>query len=164
MISKTRKIRIARKGPSDSASEFPEGTISLGNDKQNWVIKKVPGGSQRWVPYTTTELFGYKPLTVDYLAKHIGKTITVYEREYKDTWPKSFSKESTAYIHKFTPTGNALEGKKVLTGWLKTQSPKIKNNSMFFIEGEEDLPLQVDSKNKISVSNNIMNTEAFVKC
>jgi len=117
MVSKTRKVR---KGPSESASDFPEGTIRIGNDKQSWVIKKVSGGSQRWVPYTTTELFGYKPLTVDYLAKHIGKTITIYEREYKDTWPKSFSKESTAYIHKFTPTGNALEGKKVLSGWLKT--------------------------------------------
>ena len=161
MVSKTRKVR---KGPSESASYFPEGTIRLGNDKQNWVVKKVSGGVKRWVPYNTTELFGYKPLTVDYLAKHIGKTITVYEREYKDTWPKNFSKTSNPYIHKFTPTGNALLGKKVLTDWLKTQSPKIKNNSMFFIEGKEDLPLQVDSKNKTTVSNNIMNTEAFVKC
>lgn len=161
MVSKTRKFR---KSPSESASYFSEGTIRLGNDKQNWVVKKVSGGVKRWVPYNTTELFGYKPLTVDYLAKHIGKTITVYEREYKDTWPKNFSKASNPYIHKFTPTGNALLGKKVLTDWLKTQSPKIKNNSMFFIEGKEDLPLQVDSKNKTTVSNNIINTEAFVKC
>ena len=34
---------------------------------------------------------------------------------------------------------------------------------MFFIEGEDSLPLQVDSINKTNVSNNIMNTEAFVK-
>jgi hypothetical protein len=34
---------------------------------------------------------------------------------------------------------------------------------MFFIEGVDVLSLQVDSKNKISVSNNITNTEAFVK-
>ena len=161
MVSKTRKVR---KGPSESASDFPEGTIKRGNDKRSWVIKKVSAGSQRWVPYNTTELFGYKPLTVDYLAKHIGKTITVYERQYNDTWPKNFSKASNPYIHKFTPTGNAILGKKVLTGWLKTQSPKIKNNSMFFIEGVDVLPLQVDSKNKTTVSNNIMNTEAFVKC
>jgi hypothetical protein len=161
MVSKTRKIR---KGPSESASEFPEGTIRVGNDKLGWVIKKVYGDVKRWVSVSSVELFGYKTLTVDYLAKHINKTITVYEREYKDTWPKSFSKESTAYIHKFTPTGNAVEGKKVLTDWLKTQSPKIKNNSMFFIENKEGLNLQVDSKDKISVSSNIMNTEAFVKC
>jgi len=160
MRGKTRKVR---KGPTESASEFPEGTIKRGNDKQSWVVKKVSGGSQRWMPYSNTELFGYKPLTVDYLAKHIDSTITVYEREYKDTWPKTFSKESTAYIHKFTPTGNAILGKKVLTGWLKTQTPQIKNNTMFFIEGMEDLPLQVDSKNKTLVSSNLMNTEAFVK-
>ena len=34
---------------------------------------------------------------------------------------------------------------------------------MFFIEGKEGLHLQVDSKNKTTVSNNITNTEAFVK-
>jgi len=162
MPGKTRKVLKTRKGPSESASEFPEGTIKQGNDKQSWVIKKVSGGSQRWVPYSTTELFGYRPLTVDYLAKHIGKSITVYERGYDDTWPKNFSKR-TSHIHKFTPTGNALLGKKVLEGWLKTQSPQIKNNTMFFIEGEESLPLQIDSKNKTLVSSNLMNTEAYVK-
>lgn len=160
MPGKTRK---ARKGPTESASDFPEGTIKQGNDKQSWVIKKVTGGSQRWMPYNSTELFGYKPLTVDYLAKHIGRTITVYEREYKDIWPKNFSK-GTSYIHKFTPTGNALLGKNVLEGWLKTQYPQIKNNTMFFIEcGEDCQPLQVDSKNKTLVSSNLLNMEAFVK-
>ena len=159
MVAKTRKVR---KGPSESAANFPEGTIKKGNDNHPWVIKKVSGGSQRWMPYSSTELFGYKPLTVDYLAKHIGSTITVYEREYMDTWPKNFSKE-TSYIHKFTPTGNALLGKKVIEGWLKTQSPQIKNNTMFFIEGTDVLPLQVDSKNKTLVSSNLLNSEAFVK-
>jgi hypothetical protein len=162
MPGKTRKVSKTRKGPTESASDFPEGTIKQGNDKQSWVIKKVSGGSQRWVPYSNTELFGYKPLTVDYLGKHIGKPITVYERGYDDTWPKNFSKR-TSHIHKFTPTGNALLGKKILTGWLKTQSPQIKNDTMFFIESEEGLPLQVDSKNKTLVSSNLMNMEAFVK-
>jgi hypothetical protein len=159
MVAKTRKVR---KGPSESASDFPEGTIKQGNDKESWVIKKVSNGSQRWMPYNSTELFGYKPLTVDYLAKHIGRTITVYERGYEDTWPKNFPK-GTSSIHKFTPTGNALLGKKVLEGWLKTQSPQIKNNTMFFIEGTDVLPLQVDSKNKTLVSSNLINSEAFVK-
>ena len=160
MPGKTRKISKTRKGPTESASEFPEGTIKIGNDKESWVIKKVSGGSQRWVPYSSTELFGYKPLTVDYLAKHIGKSITVYERGYDDTWPKNFSKRTS---YKFTPTGNALLGKKVLEGWLKTQSPQIKNDTMFFIEGVDVLPLQVDSKNKTLVSSNLLNMEAFVK-
>ena len=160
MPGKTRKVLKTRKGPSESASEFPEGTIKQGNDKQSWVINKVSGGSQRWVPYSSTELFGYKPLTVDYLAKHIGKPITVYERGYDDTWPKNFSKKTS---HKFTPTGNALLGKKILTDWLKTQSPQIKNDTMFFIENKEGLHLQVDSKNKTLVSSNLLNMEAFVK-
>jgi hypothetical protein len=162
MPGKTRKVLKTRKGPSESASEFPEGTIKIGNDKQSWVIKKVSGGSQRWVPYSSTELFGYKPLTVDYLGKHIGKPITIYERGYDNTWPKNFSKR-TSDMYKFTPTGNALLGKKVLEGWLKTQSPQIKNDTMFFIEGVDVLPLQVDSKNKTLVSSNILNMEAFVK-
>jgi hypothetical protein len=37
MPGKTRK---ARKGPTESASDFPEGTIKRGNDKQNWVVMK----------------------------------------------------------------------------------------------------------------------------
>ena len=106
MANKTRKNKGgSRKSPSESATDFPEGTIKVGNNKQKWVVKKVSGGSQRWIPYESVELFGYKALTVDYLAKHIGKPVKIYEREYSDLWPtKSNSK---LYASTFTPNGNA---------------------------------------------------------
>ena len=166
MASKTRKNKGgSRKSPSESATDFPEGTIKVGNNKQKWVVKKVSGGSQRWIPYESVELFGYKALTVDYLAKHIGKPVKIYEREYSDLWPtKSNSK---LYASTFTPNGNAgpLTNKKRIEGWLKTQKPSIKDRTVFTIDGSEDGldSLQVDSINKTTVSSNMMNTEAFVK-
>lgn len=163
--TKTRKNKGSRKSPSESATDFPEGTIKLGNNKQKWVVKKVSGGSQRWIPYESVELFGYKALTVDYLAKHIGKPVKIYEREYSDLWPtKSNSK---FYASTFTPNGNAgpLTNKKRIEGWLKTQKPSIKDRTVFTIDGSEGGldSLQVDSINKTIVSSNMMNQEAFVK-
>ena len=166
MANKTRKNKGgSRKSPSESATDFPEGTINVGNNKQKWVVKKVSGGSQRWIPYESVELFGYKALTVDYLAKHIGKPVKIYEREYSDLWPtKSNSK---LYASTFTPNGNAgpLTNKKRIEGWLKTQKPSIKDRTVFTIDGSEDGldSLQVDSINKTTVSSNMMNQEAFVK-
>ena len=166
MANKTRKNKGgSRKSPSESATDFPEGTIKVGNNKQKWVVKKVSGGSQRWIPYESVELFGYKALTVDYLAKHIGKPVKIYEREYSDLWPtKSNSK---LYASTFTPNGNAgpLTNKKRIEGWLKTQKPFIKDRTVFTIDGSEDGldSLQVDSINKTTVSSNMMNQEAFVK-
>ena len=166
MANKTRKNKGgSRKSPSESATDFPEGTIKVGNNKQKWVVKKVSGGSQRWIPYESVELLGYKALTGDYLAKHIGKPVKIYEREYSDLWPtKSNSK---LYASTFTPNGNAgpLTNKKRIEGWLKTQKPSIKDRTVFTIDGSEDGldSLQVDSINKTTVSSNMMNQEAFVK-
>jgi hypothetical protein len=165
MANKTRKNKAsARKSPSESATDFPEGTIKEGNDKQKWVVKKVSGNSQRWVPYQSVELFGYKALTVDYLAKHIGKPVKFYEREYSDMWP---SKSKTKlFPSTIIPNGNAgvLGNKKRFEGWLKTQKPPIKDRTVFIVDGGEDtLALQVDSINKTLISSNIMNQEAFVK-
>lgn len=165
MVAKTRK---ARKGPSESAANFPEGTIKRGNDKQSWVIKKVTGGSQRWMPYSSAELFGYKPLTVDYLAKHIGSTITVYEREYMDTWPKKSSDFDVKYSFLASGDGELIKGKntKVFPNWLKHKIPEIKVNNLFFIKG---IFQSIDDIQNIQagpsglVSSNLMNTEAFVK-
>jgi hypothetical protein len=166
MANKTRKNKGgSRKSPSESATDFPEGTIKVGNNKEKWVVKKVSGGSQRWIPYESVELFGYKALTVDYLAKHIGKPVKIYEREYSDLWPtKSNSK---LFASTFTPNGNAgpLTNKKRIEGWLKTQKPSIKDRTVFTIDGSGDGldSLQVDSINKTIVSSNMMNQEAFVK-
>ena len=69
-MGKTRKVR---KAPIESATSLPEGTI-----KGKWVIKKVTGGSQRWMPITSVELNGFRLFTTDYAAKHIGKPIILY--------------------------------------------------------------------------------------
>jgi len=47
----TRKNKDkGRKGPSESATDFPVGTIKVGNNKKKWIVKKVSNGTQRWVP------------------------------------------------------------------------------------------------------------------
>ena len=47
----TRKNKDkGRKGPSESATDFPVGTIKVGNNKKKWIVKKVSNGSQSWVP------------------------------------------------------------------------------------------------------------------
>ena len=163
MVGKTRKNR---KGPSESATEFPEGTIHRGLDKQDWVVKKTASGVHRWIPSLSAELFGYKRLTVDHLSKNIGKKIPIYEREYCTTWPPGGV--CPLLRIKFTPTGDAqlLDATKPYENWLKTRTPPIKNNTMFMINGDPDGyfdKLQVDSVNKTLVSSRVMNTEAFVK-
>ena len=159
---------MSRKAPSISATLVPEKTIKIGNDKMKWVVKKIENGTHRWIPYISAKLCGYMPLTVDYIAKHINKPIIIYEREYSDKWP---TKSSKMFSLKFTPTGNAgIVGKKIIIGWLKNQTP-IKDKTIFSIEGpliynkSKDIRngLQVDSKNKILVSSNIMNMESFIK-
>lgn len=159
MPAATRK----RKGPSMSATSVIEGTIARGNDGDLWAKK---GG--RWIPYASTALNGLSPLTVDYLAKHIGKTITIYERGYESTWPTSVRNMSTL---KFRPNGDAINEKKIIKGWLKVRRPAIKKGSMFSVDGDLTFPgsapqhlgLQVDSVNKRLVSSNIINMEAFVQ-
>ena len=159
-----------RKSPEESATEFPVGTIKKGNDKNKWVVMQTINGTKRWSPYTSVELNEYRALTIDFLKKNIGKEIKVYEREYNDTWVKKSEKmlKST-----FIPTGNAVYGKNftVIENWLKTLKPEIKDNIIFGIEGYLKYPgekfklasLQVDSKNKSTVSSNIVNMEAFIK-
>jgi hypothetical protein len=165
-MGKTRKVR---KAPIESATSLPEGTI-----KGNWVIKKVAGGSQRWMPTTSAELNGFRLFTTDYAAKHSGKPIILYTREYKEVWPSktAWSKPADSTYTKltFVPNGDAIKGKTRLDGWLKTKSPAIKKGDRFAIDG----PLyengkyfadsvQVDSSDGKRLSTNLMNTEVFVK-
>lgn len=164
-----------RKSPTESAKKFVEGSIKKGNDKNLWVVKKTKNGIHRWTPYVSTHLFGFSPLTVDYISKNIGKTIIIYEREYCDKWPTIKDIKSNfckLYKRYFIPTGDAIiiKGKKILLkNWLKKQNPSIPGRSIFILDGRlygndlEEEGLQVDSKNKIFVSSNIMNTEAFIQ-
>ena len=165
-MGKTRKVR---KAPVESATSLPEGTI-----KGKWVIKKVTGGSQRWMPISSVELNGFRLFTTDYAAKHIDKPIILYCREYKEVWPSktAWSKPSDSTYTKvtFVPNGDAIKGKTRIPGWLKTKTPAIKKGDQFAIDG----PLyenrthfadsvQVDSSDGKMLSTNLMNTEVFVK-
>ena len=160
-----------RKAPIESATSFPEGTI-----KGAWVVKRASNGVPRWVPDVSAELNGFRRLTVDYAAKHIGQSITLYVREYNEMWPtaNAWSKPSEATYYKatFTPNGNAISGKTKIDGWLKSRKPEIKKGAHFYVDGPviivpSDAPLpdgvQVDSNDKKLMSLNFMNQEVFVK-
>jgi len=165
-MNKTRKVR---KSPSESATSLPEGTM-----KQGWVIKKASNGVPRWVPNTSVELNGFRLFTTDYAAKHIGKKLKLYTREFKDTWPKksawSKPEDSTYQIFTFVPNGDAIKEKTKIEGWLKTQKPAIKKDSHFYLDGPVYLGTQyladglpVDSRGGKIVSYNLLNTETFVR-
>jgi len=179
MPSKTRKVPRHRKGPSESATAFPEGTIKLGNDNHNWLVKKDINGIPRWVHANSATLNGFTRFTVDYAAKHIGKDIILYCSEYKDTWPQKgdwIKKPDSTYSKmKFIPTGDAIREKTRIKGWLRTQKPSIKRGTHFYLDGMMHMcqtskcddyladSIQVDSVDGQQLSPNLMNTVAYVK-
>ena len=165
----TRKVRVS-KGPQESATTQKEGVIAWGNSDQKWVINKTSKGIKRWVPYHSTKLFGYAPLTAKILAENIGKKVKVVEREVRDFWPTSSRDFDVKYT--FTPNGDGelvKKGKKKLfTGWLRKHNYTVKKNDLFLIKGDIkskdfDGEIQVAPKPGELVSSNLMNTEAFVK-
>ena len=155
----------SRKGPSSSATDFPEGTIAYGNDNHRWVVVKNVKNIQRWSPVASATLFGYTPLTAKYLAENVGKPVTVFERESLFMWPTKRSDFDVKYT--FTPSGDAEREGKIYKNWLKTRTPPVKENDLFVIQGamrgDLDVPLQVAPKPGELVSSNLMNTEAFIK-
>jgi len=161
--NKTRKH--SRKGPSESATKFPEGTIEYGNDDNRWVVVKNVKNIPRWVPLASTSLFGYTPLTAKLLAANIGQPVTVYEREIRYTWPTKRSDFDVKYT--FTPSGDAERKGTVYTNWLKTRTPPVNKNDLFIIlgtmRGDLNTSPQVAPKPGELASTNLMNTEAFVR-
>ena len=164
--------RGARKGPEESATSFPEGTL-----KGSWVVKKASNGVPRWMPSVSVELNGFRLLTVDHVAKNIGKPIILYVREYHELWPKknawAKSEDETYFTAKFVPDGDATSGKTKIPGWLKSRKPEIKKGAHFYVDGQVSLcnrgkcdivdGVQVDSIGKKIMSLNFMNQEIFVK-
>jgi hypothetical protein len=138
-------------------------------------------------------LNGFRKFTVDYAAKHINKPVILYTREYGSKWParnawtKAAGNADNTYSRmKFTPNGDAgiMGRKNKFVKWLTTRSPLIKEGTHFYVDGEtffcnnkaqrtspydcdpdEFLAdgLQVDTKDKQTLSTNLMNTEVFVK-
>jgi len=169
-MAKTRK---ARKAPVESATSLPEGTI-----KGSWVIKKATNGVPRWMPTSSTELNGFRLFTVDHAAKHIGKPIMLFCREYKETWPSknAWSKpsDSTYMKYAFVPNGDALKGKTKIPGWLRSRTPAIQKGSHFYLDGAlyegavreanylaNGVPVNSGDGKVVSVD--LMGTDTFVK-
>lgn len=155
-----------RKSPSNSATSFPVGTI-----RGSWVVTKTSTGVQRWTPYVSVTMNGFKALTLDYLTKNIEKTITLYQREAEEMWPTSV-KDEGMYSYTFKPTGNARKGnnKKVYENWLITREPPIQPRQFFRVEGEMLIfgkpslgYLTVDSVGGKLVTANFLSTETFIR-
>lgn len=167
-MKKTRK-NINRISPTESATDFEEGTIKRGNDRHQWVVKKSLNGVPRWTPFLTTKLFGLQPLTVDILAKHIGKEVKIYHREYGSMFPRVTDKN--LYTLTFISSGDAkyLKRKAVFPNWLKTRQPAIDFKKSFSILGkiqykkDEDFEDSALSAGPNLVSLNFMNTECFIQ-
>lgn len=168
---KTRKIKKDRKSPDSSATLYPEGTIEFGNDSQRWVVKETKSGIKRWVPFHSTVLFGYAPLTAKILEKHINTPITVYEKQAGYVWPKSSREFDVKYS--FTASGDAelVKHKQhtLYSNWLKSKTPAVKDGQYVIIKGtlkSNDIDgnnIQVAPLPGELISSNLMNTDAFIK-
>jgi len=184
MLSKTKHKNISNKkqnktkkairpSPSESATSSPEGSIRRGGNGARWIVKNASNGTPRWVPLESCELNGWRLLTVDYLAKNIGKTVEIYERGYMDTWPAKNEKMSEQL--RFIPNGHLQINRKtkLVENWLKTRKPPVQKGQMLLLMGlgnwygtakeMEEFSMQVDSGNGQIVSSNMMNMEAYVK-
>ena len=160
------KTRKNRQSPKASATLFPEGAIEYGKDFR-WVVTKTKSGVKRWVPFHSTCLFGYRPLTADILQKHIGDPLMVYERQSISTWPRGPRDFDISYS--FTASGDGECNGKQYSNWLKTRAPAVKEHDLFIIKGKMkskdfDVTIQVAPVPSELVSTNLMNTDAFVKC
>jgi hypothetical protein len=164
---KTRKIKN-RISPPESAADFEEGTILIGNDKCKWVVKKSKSGIPRWIPFSSTKLFGLKPLTLDVLTKNIGKNIKIYCREYGLKFPHI--NDDDMYSVTFIPSGDAKyrKQKEVFSNWLKLRKPDINFKKPFSIVGKikynnhtEFLDFALAAGPNL-VSMNFLSTECFV--
>lgn len=165
----TRKSKKqVRPSPSESATSLPTGSIRRGGNGNQWVIVPASNGVARWVPIENAEINGVRLLTVNHLAKNIGRPVVYYSREYNDTFP-TVGELAKMVNAEFTPNGNAQvdRKKKLLENWLQTQKPPVQPGQMFMLLGTNgvgrDYELQVDSKHPQHVSDNVMNTECFVK-
>lgn len=95
-----------RKGPSESATSVPLGTIKIGNDKNFWITKKHLQ-TQRWVKLSSSYLIhdnGGRPLLV-HLDKHTAKIYKCPKEPAQTKLIKTYHFKK-AFVPK--PTGKAL--------------------------------------------------------
>jgi len=164
--NKTNKTKKSdRPSPSESATTLPLGSIRRGGDGGTWVITHTSKGIPRWVPIASAEINGIRLLTVNHLAKNIGKPVVYYSRMYENKFPTPADLSKMEHAT-FIPNGDAQVDRKktLLEGWLRTQKPPVSPGQFFSLLGDGDYgAMQIDSKHPNQVSDNVMNTEAFIK-
>jgi hypothetical protein len=171
--------------PREHAILYNQGTIIKGRDGNKWVAKfNDVENTMEWCEFTAVVLNGYRALTVDYLRQNIGKEICIYERETKyGKWPSKV--ESNLYKLVWTPNGDAMSMVNgiIIRNWLITQTPAIMDDTVFLLLGFGnghsysrngnceyndgnnewfEMALQVNNKNKKTVSSSIDRLDAFV--
>ena len=165
--NKSKKQKSSRPSPSESATLYPVGTIKRGNDKNDYVIVATSSGVQRWMPLLSAEINGIRLLTIDNIAKNIGKTFKYLEGEYQSQFPKSFKADKSKYlrIDEFTPNGDIEIKGKIVKDWFKTRQPALPDRAMIFVlsNNPDEIPLQIDSQSKKTASTNVMNMQAWIK-
>jgi hypothetical protein len=150
MVTVKQKKSKTRKAPSVSATSVPEGTVM-----NSWVVKKTVSRIPRWVPIQNAVLHHFRLLTLAVFRKHINQPITVFCRDYANTWPLHAA--SFDYSFTCTPNGDATVKNKVIRGWL---NHKQNVNCRYVHTDGEFEKLQVHHG---LVTTNALSKECFVR-
>jgi len=169
--------------PIENASLYKQGRILRDQDGNKWVAKfNGENNTMEWHKFAMVELNGYRALTVEYIRQNIGKEICIFERESKyGKWP--IAVDSNLYKLVWTPNGDAMSMVDgiIMRNWLITQNPLILDDTICLLFGFGnghcyssnsgdsngdiemfEMALQVNSKDKKSVSSSIERLDAFV--
>lgn len=153
--------------PEQEANLYDEGSIEFGKDSnERWVVKKTENGKE-WVPFYSTSLFGFRPLTAKILEKNINKPIRIYERQLQYSWPKSLDDFDVKYDFAASGGVEFVKNKQVFENWLTTRTPAVNEGQYVILKGEltsNDIEagIQVGTLPGELVSSNLMNTDAFI--
>ena len=153
--------------PEQEANLYDEGSIEFGKDSnERWVVKKTENGKE-WIPFYSTSLFGFRPLTAKILEKNINKPIRIYERQLQYSWPKRLDDFDVKYDFAASGGVEFVKNKQVFENWLTTRTPAVNEGQYVILKGEltsNDIEagIQVGTLPGELVSSNLMNTDAFI--
>jgi len=172
----SQPIENALENALENSYLYKQSTILRGQDGNKWVAKfNVENNTMEWHEFAKVELNGYRALTVEYIRENIGKEICIFERESKyGKWPSPI--DSNLYKLFWTPNGDAMSMVDgiIMRNWLITQNPPILDDTIFLVLGFGnggdsngdiemfEMALQVNSKDKKSVSSSVQRLDAFV--
>lgn len=126
----------------------------------------------------------FTPLTIDYIAKHVGEPIIIYKGQ-PDEWNNPESNELSqstviflgdAITYSNTKSRIKRKIKNYYPNWFKTKKPMPKDGEWFYLntawttDNTNPPPktfiyyeFQVDSKNKSYVSPNLIDMHCYIK-